>query len=92
MARKRLHLWVEGRVQGVCFRYYTREEAALLGVAGWVRNLPDGRVEAVAEGDEGAVDAFALWCGHGPPHARVVRVEAVEEEPTGELRGFSVEG
>ena len=62
---------VEGRVQGVGFRYFVRREARSLGLAGWVRNLPDGRVEARAQGEPAALDRLeqALWSG--PPHAQV---------------------
>jgi acylphosphatase len=86
---KRLHVWVSGTVQGVYFRESTRREAERLGVAGWVRNLPDGRVEAVFEGPAMETEAMAAWCHRGPPAAAVERVEAREEEPRGEA-GFAV--
>jgi len=86
----RIHLWIEGRVQGVCFRHYTREEANRLGVVGWVRNLFDGRVEAVIEGEPGAVEQMAVWCHHGPPMAQVLDVKMQREAPTGEFRRFEV--
>ncbi len=73
--RARVHLLVQGIVQGVSFRAYTVDEARRLKVAGWVRNLPDGRVEAEAEGDRKALEALVAWCRHGPPSARVERVE-----------------
>jgi acylphosphatase len=60
-----------------------------LGVEGWVRNLRDGRVEAAFEGDPDSVNAMANWCQHGPPHAEVVSVEIVDEEPVGES-GFRI--
>lgn len=71
---------VEGRVQGVAFRAYTRNQANELGLTGHARNLPDGRVEVVAHGDAAALDALADWLAHGPPHARVdaVHREAVD--------------
>lgn len=85
----RAHIWVSGRVQGVCFRAYTSDEAAAGGVAGWVRNTPDGRVEAVFEGKKSAVEAMIAWCRTGPPAAWVSSVEVVWEEPKSEA-GFTV--
>jgi acylphosphatase len=66
---------VRGRVQGVGFRHATVEAARALGVAGWVRNLPDGTVEAFAQGASADVERFVAWCRHGPPLARVDGVE-----------------
>jgi acylphosphatase len=85
----RRHLWVRGRVQGVWYRGSCAERALALGVSGWARNLPDGRVEIVAEGDPEAVDKLVEWCRHGPPAARVTAVEVRVEEPEG-LGGFNV--
>lgn len=85
----RRRLVVHGRVQGVAFRYATRERARALGVDGWVRNLPDGSVEAVLEGEPGIVAELTAFCRVGPPGARVDRVEEHAEEPEG-LRGFGV--
>jgi acylphosphatase len=85
----RAHVWIAGRVQGVAFRAYTVDEAAARGVTGWVRNGPDGRVEAVFEGERAVVEAMIAWCRKGPPAARVNSVEVVWEEPRGEL-GFVV--
>jgi acylphosphatase len=78
---------VDGRVQGVFFRDTCRREAAAARVDGWVRNLPDGRVEAVFEGEPAAVQQLVDWCRVGPPHARVTGVEVHVEEPQGE-HGF----
>ena len=64
---------VGGRVQGVGFRYFVMREAQALGLAGWVRNLPDGRVEVLAAGEPGLIDALEGRLWHGPPHARVSR-------------------
>lgn len=80
---------VHGRVQGVYFRGTTEEEAARRGIAGWVRNRADGCVEAVFEGAPDAVAALVAFCGTGPRHARVARIEVLEEAPEG-LRGFRV--
>jgi acylphosphatase len=85
--RRRVH--VAGRVQGVWFRESCRDLAVAAGVSGWVRNLDDGRVEAVLEGPTAAVDEVVAWCRQGPPRARVDGVDVVDEEPVGE-RGFRV--
>lgn len=80
---------VEGRVQGVFFRDTCRREATAAGVAGWVRNLGDGRVEVVAEGDPEAVDRLVAWCRRGPSRAVVTGVQVSDEAAEG-VRGFSV--
>lgn len=85
----RRHVIVSGSVQGVFFRQSTCDQARAHGVCGWVRNRPDGSVEAVFEGSPDAVEAMAAWCAHGPPMARVTAVEASEEAPEG-LDGFVV--
>jgi acylphosphatase len=74
---------VSGRVQGVGFRWSCAREAERLGVAGSVRNLPDGRVEVHAEGDEAAVAALLTWLHRGPTFARVTGVEVADADPTG---------
>ncbi|MCD6331177.1 MAG: acylphosphatase [Thermoplasmata archaeon] len=81
---KRAHVRIYGKVQGVWFRANTKEMADKLGIKGWVRNVPDGSVEAVFEGDDEAVEEIIKWCHHGPPLARVDRVEVSYEEPKGE--------
>jgi acylphosphatase len=86
---KRVRALVSGRVQGVWFRESCREQALAAGVAGWVRNLADGRVEAVLEGPPAAVDRVVRWCHEGPRRAHVERVEVLVEEPVGEA-GFHV--
>ncbi len=83
---------VRGMVQGVFFRDTCRHEAIGRGVAGWVRNRPDGTVEAVFEGPASAVEAMCAWCETGPPHARVERVDVSEEDPTGDVTAFRVRG
>ena len=87
---QRAHVLIAGRVQGVNFRAATQRHVKALHVDGYVRNLPDGRVEAVFEGDEGAVQDAIDWCHSGPPAAHVDRVEVDWQTPTGEFRGFSV--
>jgi len=75
----RRHLWVSGRVQGVFFRQACADVARNAGVAGWVRNLPDGRVEAVFEGEPAVVQVMVDWCSQGPPSAHVQSVEIADE-------------
>lgn len=87
--RVRSHIWIAGRVQGVFFRQETARNARARGVAGWVRNLPDGRVEAVLEGDPDDVAAVVEWAAAGPPMAHVVEVRVEEELPKGES-GFGI--
>ncbi len=90
MALARAHLTVSGRVQGVAFRACTADEAQRHGLRGWVRNLADGRVEAVAEGERVAVEAWVAWCRRGPPAARVLAVEVEWGEARGDLGEFEV--
>lgn len=85
----RRRVLVSGRVQGVWFRESCRREAEARAVAGWVRNRPDGRVEAVFEGAPEAVAALVDWCRVGPVRARVTGVEVIEEVPIG-MSGFMV--
>lgn len=86
---KRAHVFVSGTVQGVFFRKTTKEQAEQHGVAGWVRNLDDGRVEAVFEGEPGDVEAMVAFCHEGPERARVASVDVADEEPEG-IDGFTV--
>ncbi|HEX9399957.1 MAG TPA: acylphosphatase [Anaeromyxobacter sp.] len=86
--RVRVHLVVSGVVQGVSFRAYAVDEARRLGLAGWVRNLPDGRVEAEAEGPRAAVEALVAWCRSGPPAANVDDVEVTWAPFRGDLGPF----
>lgn len=74
VARTCKHALVSGRVQGVAFRWWTQRTAEELGLAGWVRNLADGRVEALVEGDEASVAEMLRWLRHGPEHARVTNL------------------
>ncbi|WP_345702088.1 acylphosphatase [Kitasatospora terrestris] len=89
MIRRRV--LVSGLVQGVFFRDTCRREAAGAGVAGWVRNLPDGRVEAAFEGEPEAVERMIAWCRRGPSRAVVGDVRVSDEEPSG-ASGFEVTG
>jgi acylphosphatase len=86
---KRVRVLVSGDVQGVGFRWYCHERASVAGVAGFVRNLADGRVEAAFEGDDGAVDDMVAWCRSGPRWARVTGVDVYEEALTGSA-GFAI--
>ncbi|MDA0578000.1 MAG: acylphosphatase [Verrucomicrobia bacterium] len=81
---------VDGRVQGVFFRVSACTEARRLGITGWVRNLPDGSVETVAEGLPDQVQAYLAWCRRGPPHAQVRGVSEGYAPATGEFLGFVV--
>lgn len=90
MADRRAHLFISGRVQGVSFRYYTRQQALDSGLQGWVRNLWDGRVEAVLEGPEEAVQKMIGWCRRGPSSARVDQVEVEWEQASGAFDGFNI--
>jgi acylphosphatase len=87
---KRVHVSVSGRVQGVFFRAETQRAAMGFNLTGWVRNVPDGRVEAVFEGEDTNVDKMLAWCHVGPPVARVQEVITNEEPYTGEFRNFSI--
>lgn len=87
--RRRVHVHVSGTVQGVYFRATTREEAQKRDIDGWVRNLPDGRVEAIFEGPPGDVTEMVEFCHDGSPGARVETVEVTDEDPQGEA-GFEV--
>lgn len=90
MAPIRIRAFVNGRVQGVCYRAETREKACSLGVCGWVRNLPGDRVEVLAEGEEQRVRELISWCRQGPPRSRVDMVEEFPETHTGEFNSFSI--
>jgi acylphosphatase len=81
---------VSGRVQGVGFRWFARDAAMREGVAGWVMNLPDGRVEAFVEGDEEAVTRVERALRSGPPGGRITHVAVIDEDPTGNLTGFAI--
>jgi len=86
----RAHVLASGRVQGVFFRSETRREARKRGVSGWVRNLPDGRVEAVFESEEEAVNVLVELCKHGPPDATVADTKVDRQCYKGEFREFEM--
>ena len=88
---KRLHVHVRGRVQGVFFRAVTQETARGLNLTGWVRNRPDGSVEAVFEGEDDHVDKMLAWCYQGPPTARVEEVLVLEEPYAGLFQTFDIQ-
>jgi acylphosphatase len=87
---KRIRVYIGGVVQGVCFRAATRRAAADLNLTGWVRNMEDGRVEAVLEGEDADVNKMLAWCKVGPPAARVEKVTTTEEHYTGGFPDFSI--
>ena len=87
---ERAHVYVSGEVQGVFFRESTREKAQQLGLSGWVKNLPDGRVEALFEGPSEKVREMVRWCGQGPPHAAVENVDIEFDTAKEDLTGFEV--
>ena len=84
------HFLISGRVQGVGFRWFAESAASREGLHGWVRNRPDGSLEAMAEGDAEALERFERALRHGPPAARVENVEVDEIAPNGRDTGFTV--
>lgn len=89
-AKTRAHVIIRGRVQGVFFRLETKSAAEQEGVTGWIRNRPDGAVEAVFEGEKRAVAAVIQWCHAGPALSRVDNVEVAWEDYGGEFAGFKI--
>ena len=90
MKNLRAHLYIEGIVQGVFYRAFVRELALKSGLGGWVRNLPDGRVEAVFEGKDEDVEKAIVECYKGPPGAHVTNIDVVWESYKGEFRDFEI--
>lgn len=90
METLRAHVIVHGLVQGVWFRASARDEAVRIGVGGWVRNLPDGAVEAVFEGEKKKVEELVGWCHRGPSGARVSKVDITWESYRGEFKKFEI--
>lgn len=87
---KRVHLLIEGKVQGVFFRATSRKMATSFGVKGWVRNRWDGKVEMVVEGNSASVDKMLQWAHQGPPGASVSKVQVKEQPFKGEFDTFSI--
>ncbi len=88
--KARAHIFIQGLVQGVFFRSFVRSEANMLGVKGWVKNLSDGRVEAVLEGDKDQIEKLIELCKKGPPNARVESVAIEWETYSGHFRDFEI--
>ncbi len=88
--KQRAHVIFSGRVQGVFFRAFTEDTAHTLGLYGWAKNLPDGRVEAVFEGSREAIEKAIRKCSIGPPSAHVDNVETQWKKATGEFSSFSI--
>ncbi|PNU20052.1 acylphosphatase [Geothermobacter hydrogeniphilus] len=90
MSESCAHLLISGRVQGVWYRGSTKDKARELGLTGWVRNLPDGRVEALACGPQEQIEALIQWCHQGPPAAQVSEVEVDWREPGETFANFKI--
>lgn len=91
MEKIRARVFVSGRVQGVFYRAETIREAKRIGgLTGWARNLPDGRVEVICEGDKGNVEKLISWLWQGPEYAQVTDVEVIWEKATGEFSNFDI--
>ena len=88
--KKNVNVLISGRVQGVWFRSSTKQKAEQLGVTGWVRNTKDGRVEAIFEGEENSVKSLIEWCHHGPPLAKIEKVEVRNQNCTNGFDDFSI--
>ena len=89
--KSRLHLKISGMVQGVFFRAGTQDQArAIGGITGWVKNLPDGSVECIAEGEKEKLNQFLDWCKHGPAGSQVEKIEEEWEEYIGEFTEFNI--
>jgi acylphosphatase len=84
--KQSVYVVISGEVQGVWFRASTKKKADELGITGWVRNTPDGKVDAVFEGDESQVNRMIKWCHQGPPLSKVEKVEAKIQDP---IKGFN---
>ena len=92
MPKASIHVYISGKVQGVGYRYSTVAQAQKLGLTGWVKNLYDGRVEALFEGNKDTIDQMLLWCKQGPSMSYVTNVETYKKEYTGQFNDFSITG
>lgn len=92
MPEARARVIISGKVQGVYYRVETRDQAVSLGVGGWVRNLRDGRVEGLFEGERGSVEKLIEWCRQGPPRADVSDVAVEWQDCRNEFSGFEITG
>ncbi|MGH8491933.1 MAG: acylphosphatase [Moraxellaceae bacterium] len=90
LMKTELHLFISGQVQGVSYRVNAVRMASMLSLTGWVRNLADGRVEALAQGEEKALRTFLAWAHHGPSQARVDHVETHWNEGLEKLQDFQI--
>ena len=90
MVQKRVHIFVNGRVQGVFFRQATKVIAIKNNVTGWVKNLDDGRVEILIEGDDKCIDSVIAWCDCGPANSRVDDIQINNENYLGSFENFEV--
>ncbi|MDO8644661.1 MAG: acylphosphatase [bacterium] len=90
MSSVRAHLIITGRVQGVCYRVQTQEEAVRRRLSGWIRNLPTGQVEAVFEGDQKTIEEMVAWCHKGPAGARVTEIQVDWQELRHEFDDFRI--
>jgi len=90
MDKKRWKMVISGKVQGVYYRASTEKEANRLGLGGYARNLPDGRVEVIAEGSPEELQQLHKWCQEGPPAAKVTGIEVEEQRANGEFHNFGV--
>jgi acylphosphatase len=90
MGPREVHVVIRGRVQGVAFRHSLKRQATWNNIRGWVRNLPDGSVEALFQGQEAEIEKILKWCKKGPPSAGVEEVEVVWREPSSSLTSFEI--
>ena len=90
MEKIRIHAFVSGLVQGISYRYYTKQFADKLGLKGWVKNLPDGRVEVIAEGNEKEINEMIKFLENGPEDAKILDLEIKKEEYKGEFKHFDI--